>query len=55
MTTKAFLGHFAFDMLRDLPDMEPLGEVGLLSTEKLLVGDFLPLASSAPVDDNDMA
>jgi hypothetical protein len=35
--------------------MEPLEDARLLSKEKLLAGDFLPLASTARIDDDDMA
>jgi segregation and condensation protein B len=42
VTTKAFLVHYGFDTLRDLPDMEALEDAGLLSKEKLLTGDLLP-------------
>jgi len=42
VTTKAFLAHYGFDTLRDLPDMEALEDAGLLSKEKLLAGDLLP-------------
>jgi hypothetical protein len=38
VTTKQFLSHFGFDTLRDLPDMEQLGDAGLLSKQKLLAG-----------------
>lgn len=40
VTTKAFLSHFGFDTLRDLPDFEALEDAGLLSKEKLLTGDI---------------
>jgi len=40
VTTPAFLSHFGFDTLRDLPDMEALEDAGLLSKEKLLAGDI---------------
>jgi segregation and condensation protein B len=40
VTTKAFLSHFGFDTLRDLPDFEALEDAGLLSKEKLLAGDI---------------
>ena len=40
VTTKAFLSHFGFDTLRDLPDMEALENAGLLSKDKLLAGDI---------------
>jgi len=36
VTTKAFLAHFGFDTLRDLPDMEKLEDAGLLNKENLL-------------------
>jgi segregation and condensation protein B len=42
VTTKAFLTHYGFDTLRDLPDMEALEDAGLLNKEKLLAGDLLP-------------
>ncbi|PWJ88217.1 chromosome segregation and condensation protein ScpB [Mesorhizobium loti] len=38
VTTKAFLLHFGFDTLRDLPDTEALEDAGLLNKEKLLAG-----------------
>ncbi len=44
VTTKAFLTHFGFDSLRDLPDREALEDAGLLDTAKLLAGDFPVLA-----------
>lgn len=50
MTTKAFLSHFGFDTLRDLPDMDALEEAGLLSKEKMLSGEF---PDSVPAPDND--
>lgn len=31
VTTKAFLSHFGFDTLRDLPDLEALEDAGLFS------------------------
>ncbi|MGF7007860.1 SMC-Scp complex subunit ScpB [Hoeflea sp. 108] len=40
VTTKAFLSHFGFDTLRDLPDFEALEDAGLLSKERLLAGDI---------------
>jgi segregation and condensation protein B len=40
VTTPAFLSHYGFDTLRDLPDMEALEDAGLLSKEKMLAGDF---------------
>ena len=53
VTTKAFLGHFGFDTLRDLPDMELLEDAGLLSKEKLLAGD-LPIAAGGLVDEDEV-
>jgi chromosome segregation and condensation protein ScpB len=41
VTTKAFLSHFGFDSLRDLPDIEMLEDAGLLSKDRLLADDFL--------------
>ena len=40
VTTKAFLSHFGFDTLRDLPDIERLEDAGLLSMDKVLAGGF---------------
>ncbi|MHA6644003.1 SMC-Scp complex subunit ScpB [Mesorhizobium sp. A623] len=40
VTTKTFLSHFSLDTLRDLPDFEALEVAGLLSKEKLLVGEI---------------
>jgi segregation and condensation protein B len=40
VTTKAFLSHFGFASLRDLPDMERLEDAGLLSKDKLLADGF---------------
>jgi len=54
VTTKAFLSHFGFDTLRDLPDMEALEDAGLLSKEKLLAGDLPPIAGATATDDDDM-
>ena len=39
-TTKAFLSHFGFDTLRDLPDIELLEDAGLLSKDRLLADGF---------------
>ncbi|WP_367714359.1 SMC-Scp complex subunit ScpB (plasmid) [Nitratireductor sp. GISD-1A_MAKvit] len=36
VTTSAFLAHFGFDTLRDLPDFEKLEDAGLLNRERLL-------------------
>lgn len=41
MTTKAFLSHFGFQTLRNLPDFEALEDAGMLSKEKLLAGDIV--------------
>ncbi|MFG1315491.1 SMC-Scp complex subunit ScpB [Xanthobacter autotrophicus] len=40
VTTPAFLSHFGFDTLRDLPDMEALEDAGLLSKDKILAGNL---------------
>jgi segregation and condensation protein B len=40
VTTKAFLSHFGFDTLRDLPDIEAIEDAGLLNKEKLLAGEL---------------
>jgi len=56
VTTKAFLSHFGFDTLRDLPDFEALEDAGLLSKNKLLAGDIpFGLAGGVDVDDGDIA
>ncbi|MFH1554747.1 MAG: SMC-Scp complex subunit ScpB [Pseudomonadota bacterium] len=54
VTTKAFLSHFGFDTLRDLPDMEALEDAGLLSKERALAGDLLSFGFSedAGLDDD---
>ena len=54
VTTKGFLSHFGFDTLRDLPDMEMLEDAGLLSKEKLLAGEIMPIADTTLADDDDM-
>src|SRR5271169_2739631 len=43
VTTPAFLSHFGFESLRDLPDIEKLEDAGLLgrTSEALLDGDAL--------------
>lgn len=43
VTTKAFLAHYGFETLRDLPDMEALEEAGLLGRDRPLPGDLLPI------------
>ncbi|MGO4408062.1 SMC-Scp complex subunit ScpB, partial [Bosea sp. RAF48] len=45
VTTPAFLSQFGFETLRDLPDFERLEDAGLLSKDRLLEGDLLPLLS----------
>ncbi|QPC88818.1 segregation and condensation protein B (plasmid) [Mesorhizobium sp. NBSH29] len=56
VTTKAFLSHFGFDTLRDLPDFEALEDAGLLSKDKMLAGDIpFGLAGGGDVDDCDIA
>jgi segregation and condensation protein B len=40
VTTKAFLSHFGFESLRDLPDIELLEDAGLLSKDRLLADGF---------------
>jgi segregation and condensation protein B len=55
VTTKAFLSHFGFDTLRDLPDIEMLEDAGLLSKDKLLAGDMLPIAKTTFLGDEDTA
>ncbi|MGO4560125.1 SMC-Scp complex subunit ScpB [Mesorhizobium sp. 2RAF21] len=51
VTTDAFLVHFGFNTLRDLPDMEALEDAGLLSKEKLLANEFA--AAAGVVGDED--
>lgn len=54
VTTKAFLSHFGFETLRDLPDFEALEDAGLLSKEKLLTGDIsVGLADGEGGEDED--
>jgi chromosome segregation and condensation protein ScpB len=52
VTTKAFLSHFGFDTLRDLPDFEALEDAGLLSKEKLLAGD-VPIGLTSEEGDDE--
>lgn len=55
VTTKAFLSHFGFESLRDLPDIELLEDAGLLSKDRLLA-DGLPVGlgtDASAVDAND--
>lgn len=54
VTTKGFLSHFGFGTLRDLPDFEALEDAGLLSKDKLLAGEILPLAETTTADDDEM-
>ncbi|WEX12212.1 SMC-Scp complex subunit ScpB [Chelativorans sp. AA-79] len=51
VTTKEFLLHFGFDTLRDLPDIEALEDAGLLSKERLLAGDIVPVLSGDAEED----
>lgn len=51
VTTRAFLGQFGLDTLRDLPDYEALEDAGLLSKERLLAGDLAPGPAAADEDD----
>lgn len=51
VTTKAFLAHYGFDTLRDLPDIEALEDAGLLSKDKLLAGELLPKAGFDDLSD----
>ncbi len=54
VTTPAFLSHFGFDTLRDLPDMEALEDAGLLSKDRILAGDIpLMLGDEEGITDND--
>jgi len=57
VTTKAFLSHYGFDTLRDLPDMERLEDAGLLSKDKLLADSVLESlgANTTGVDGDDEA
>jgi segregation and condensation protein B len=40
VTTKAFLAHFGFDTLRDLPNFEAFEEARLLCRTKVPAGEF---------------
>ncbi|BBD41016.1 transcriptional regulator (plasmid) [Aminobacter sp. Y103A] len=53
VTTKAFLSHFGFDTLRDLPEFEALEDAGLLSKERLLAGDIPAGLAGGEGDDED--
>jgi segregation and condensation protein B len=56
VTTKAFLSHFGFATLRDLPDMEMLEDAGLLSKDRLLADGFPDALGAREItDDNDDA
>lgn len=55
VTTKGFLEHFGLDTLRDLPDMEALEDAGLLSKDKLLAGDILPIIDTVAMDDDEFS
>jgi len=48
VTTPAFLAHFGFESLRDLPDMEKLEDAGLLGQ----AGADAPSASGARLDNS---
>jgi len=55
VTTKAFLSHFGFNTLRDLPDFEALEDAGLLSKDKLLGGDIpVGLAGREDAEEDDL-
>ncbi len=43
VTKKEFLLEFGLDTLRDLPDFEALEDAGLLSKDKLISGELLPM------------
>ncbi|KXF76536.1 hypothetical protein ATN84_10735 [Paramesorhizobium deserti] len=51
ITTDAFLSHFGFETLRDLPDIEKLEDAGLLDKEKLLAN--IPGAMDAVHEEED--
>ncbi|MBB2974405.1 SMC-Scp complex subunit ScpB [Mesorhizobium sp. RMAD-H1] len=53
ITTDAFLSHFGFETLRDLPDIEKLEDAGLLDREKLLAD--IPGAVEAIEEEEDEA
>jgi segregation and condensation protein B len=56
VTTPAFLSHFGFDTLRDLPDREMLEDAGLLSKGQLLAAD-IPISideNLSRVEDEDL-
>jgi segregation and condensation protein B len=52
VTTKAFLSHYGFDTLRDLPDMEMLEDAGLLSKDKLLADGFPDALGAREITDD---
>jgi chromosome segregation and condensation protein ScpB len=52
VTTKAFLSHFGFATLRDLPDMEMLEDAGLLSKDKLLADGFPDVLGARETSDD---
>ncbi|HEV2897171.1 MAG TPA: SMC-Scp complex subunit ScpB [Pseudaminobacter sp.] len=43
VTTKTFLSHFGFETLRDLLNIEALEDAGLLSKDRALAGDLMPM------------
>lgn len=53
VTTPAFLSHFGFQTLRELPDIEALEDAGLLSKEKLLADDSLDFVSPGAEEEED--
>ena len=57
ITTPGFLGHFGFESLRDLPDIEKLEDAGLLSKAALLddlAGVLDPMMGAAEAEDRDI-
>lgn len=53
VTTPAFLEHFGFETLRDLPDLEALEDAGLLAKERLLAKALEGLPGAVPSDEAD--
>ncbi len=53
VTTRKFLLEFGLDTLRDLPDFEALEDAGLLSKERLLAGDIVPIRHAADAENDE--
>jgi len=55
VTTSAFLSHFGFDTLRDLPDREMLEDAGLLSKSNMLAMGASEDISAGDADPDEIA